>query len=147
MKKLLLAAGIAVLAYVLIVDNSGRRLLTHGSMSSSDASDQVFADAFSGHRSNVIAEGRGTVTRLLADDEKGDRHQRFIVTLSSGQTLLVAHNIDLAPRVQSLSVGDTVEFKGEYEWSDLGGTMHWTHRDPAGRHPGGWILHNGHRYE
>ncbi len=85
--------------------------------------------------------------RILADDTEGGRHQRFIVRLASGQTLLVAHNIDVAPRVEDLREGDTVAFRGVYEWSDEGGTIHWTHRDPNGVHAPGWILHGGRTYE
>ncbi|QOY51204.1 DUF3465 domain-containing protein [Candidatus Sulfurimonas baltica] len=40
----------------------------------------------------------GDVIRVLSDDNTGSRHQRFIIRLSSGQTLLIAHNIDLAPK-------------------------------------------------
>ena len=87
------------------------------------------------------------MTRVLADDNDGSRHQRFIMELPSGTTLLVAHNIDLAPRVAGLSVGDRVSFRGEYEPNDRGGVLHWTHHDPAGRHPGGWLEHGGRRYE
>ena len=48
------------------------------------------------------------------------------------------HNIEVAPRVASLELGDTVEFKGEYIWNEEGGLIHWTHRDPGGGHePGG----------
>lgn len=72
---------------------------------------------------------------------------RSILKLSSGQTLLVAHNIDLAPRINSLREGDSVEFFGEYEWSDRGGVIHWTHRDPNGSHVGGWLQHQGKRYQ
>ena len=98
-------------------------------------------------RSGNQVHSSGTVSRILSDDNEGSRHQRFIVQLSSGRTLLVAHNVDLAPRVQSLSVGDTVSFYGEYESNDRGGVIHWTHHDPRGRHPGGWIEHKGRRYE
>ncbi len=91
--------------------------------------------------------GTGTVSRILPDDNEGSRHQRFILRLGTGQTLLVAHNIDLAPRVPSLREGDTVSFYGEYEPSAQGGVIHWTHSDPAGRHTAGWLEHEGRRYQ
>ena len=82
----------------------------------------------------------------LPDDREGSQHQRFIVRLSDGQTLLVAHNIDLAPRVP-LDKNDEVRIKGQYEWNEKGGVLHWTHHDPGGRHEEGWIEHQGKRYE
>ena len=87
------------------------------------------------------------MVRVLADDNNGSRHQRFIVQLGSGQTLLVAHNIDIADRVAYLESGDHIEFNGEYEWNPKGGVIHWTHHDPQGRHQSGWIKHNGHTYQ
>jgi len=92
-------------------------------------------------------QGSGRVTRILSDDNDGSRHQRFILELSSGRTLLIAHNIDLAPRVSSLKTGDTVGFYGEYEPNAQGGVIHWTHHDPQGRHVAGWLEHNGQRYQ
>ena len=83
-----------------------------------------------------------TVISLLADDLNGDRYQRFIIELKSGQTLLISHNIDLAPRIDGLSLNDQVEFFGEYEWNDKGGVIHWTHHDPDGIHVDGWLFHN-----
>lgn len=84
-------------------------------------------------------EGRGVVRRLLSDDHDGDRHQRFVLDMKNGQTLLVAHNLDIAERVP-LGMGDRVRFRGVYEWNELGGLVHWTHRDPLGEiHDAGYI--------
>ncbi len=104
-------------------------------------------EAFEQRRSNLQVEGSGIVDKLLADDNRGSRHQRFILRLPHGQTLLVAHNIDLAPRIDTLRVGDEVRFFGEYEWNEKGGVLHWTHHDPKGTHVGGWLEHRGRRYE
>jgi len=108
--------------------------------------DQVIERAFRDQRNNLQVQGRGMVLRVLADDLKGSRHQRFLVRLSSGRTLLIAHNIDLAPKIRTLKKGDAVEFYGEYEFNPKGGVIHWTHHDPDGRHPGGWIKHQGVTY-
>ncbi len=105
--------------------------------------DAALARAFAERAEGLLVEGQGTVSRLLSDDTEGDRHQRFIVRLDSGQTLLLAHNIDIAPRVAPLEVGDVIAFKGEYVWNEQGGLVHWTHRDPAGSHESGWIKHDG----
>jgi len=93
------------------------------------------------------AQGSGTVVRILSDDNDGSRHQRFIVRLASGRTLLIAHNIDLAPRIGGIREGDTVEFFGEFASNDKGGVIHWTHHDPQGRHPDGWLRHRGRTYQ
>ena len=110
-------------------------------------SDEVLARAFEQHTSNVQVEGQGVIRRVLSDDNNGSRHQRFVVTLASGQTLLITHNIELAPRIAALREGDIVSFNGEYEWNAEGGVIHWTHSDPGKRHPAGWIKHNGEIYQ
>lgn len=99
--------------------------------------------AFREERTGVQLAGVGVVDRVLPDDRDGSRHQRFVLRLASGRTLLVAHNVDLASRLRGLDVGDTVAFFGEYEWNAQGGVVHWTHRDPAGRHEAGWLRHEG----
>ena len=110
-------------------------------------SDEILARAFEQRLSNIQVEGQGVVRRLLSDDNDGSRHQRFILELASGQTLLISHNIDLAPRVVGLLKGDVVSFYGEYDWNDKGGVIHWTHHDPRKRHPAGWIKHDGRVYQ
>ncbi len=108
---------------------------------------QAIIQAYQNQISNIQVSGSGKVSRVLSDDNKGSRHQRFLLRLASGQTLLVAHNIDLAPRINGLQQGDSVQFTGEYEWNSRGGVIHWTHRDPGGRHAGGWLKHKGRKYE
>ena len=78
------------------------------------AGDSMIGRAFASRASDIQVEGESTVTRLLSEDLNGRRHQRFIVQLASGQTLLISHNIDLAPRIDRLEVGDSVRFYGEY---------------------------------
>ena len=100
---------------------------------------------YESRRSGEMVEISAIVERLLADDNDGSRHQRFIVRLASGHTLLVAHNIDLAERVP-LSAGARVRMRGQYEWNEQGGVVHWTHHDPQGAREGGWIDFAGERY-
>ena len=109
--------------------------------------DDAIGRAFAKRAGGVQVGGEGTVTRLLSDDMSGSRHQRFIVRLGSGRTVLVAHNIDIAPRIEGLKVGDPVRFNGEYEWNEEGGVIHWTHRDPQNRHVAGWVEHKGRTFQ
>jgi len=153
MNVFLLIAALAAAAYLTFVPGHrtpdsheastrpGAALEVHG------GSDAILENAFTHRASNVQVEGRGTVVKVLRDDGNGSRHQRFIVRLDSGRTLLVAHNIDLAPRIETLRAGDPVAFYGEYEWNPKGGVIHWTHHDPQGRHPAGWIKHDGQIYQ
>lgn len=90
---------------------------------------------------------RAAVRKVLPDDIQGDRHQRFLVALADGRTLLVAHNIDLAARVPDLRPNTTIYLQGEFVWSAAGGVLHWTHKDPRGRHLDGWIQYFGKRYQ
>ncbi|MCB9497053.1 MAG: DUF3465 domain-containing protein [Fibrobacteria bacterium] len=115
-------------------------------LESGRTSDEALSRAFREGTSDLQVLVRGSVSRILADDLSGDKHQRFIVKLSSGQTLLVAHNIDLAERVP-VKVGMWVYLYGEYEWNAEGGVVHWTHKDPGGTHVDGWIQAEGVRYE
>lgn len=146
MKKLVLT-GIFLAAVYFVGVESGYIPGQHDTGTSTSGADQALVAALESHRSNVQVEGSGRVSRILPDDNEGSRHQRFIVRLGTGQTVLVAHNIDLATRVASLKVGDAVELNGEYEWNERGGVIHWTHRDPRGSHVDGWIKHNGHTYQ
>lgn len=112
-----------------------------------DGGDVLIAEAFRSGRTNLQLGGMGKVVHILPDDNKGSRHQKFLVELESGHTLLIAHNIDLAPRIDGLQKGELLEFYGEYEWNQKGGVIHWTHHDPRGEHPGGWLKYQGRIYQ
>ena len=104
---------------------------------------RVIEHAFKNKLSDIQVEGAGKVVAILPDDNEGSRHQKFILELENGQTILVAHNIDLASRLHNLNKGDRVEFFGEYEYSAKGGVIHWKHHDPRKKHPDGWLKYNG----
>lgn len=106
-------------------------------------------ELFQSHRSDAIVTATGTVTRLLPDDldntDGSGKHQQFLVDVPGDVTVKIAHNLAFG-RVP-VRVGDRVRFRGEYEWNDRGGCVHWTHQDPKGWHADGWIEHNGKRFE
>ena len=109
---------------------------------------KTLAEAFKNQQSDIVIENvSGTVTSVLPDDTEGDKHQRFVIRVSREQTVLVVHNIDMAPRLNGLIKGDRVNVKGEYEWNERGGLIHWTHKDPRNSHENGWIDYRNVRYE
>lgn len=136
-----------ILTCAVIWAGCDRAVSPSGANALSPVDDSPIVRAFNDGTSGVQVEGEGVVTRVLGDDIEGNRHQRFIVRLASGQTVLIAHNIDVAPRVAGLKEGDSVRFYGQYEWNEKGGTVHWTHRDLKGKHVAGWVKHNGRTYQ
>ena len=143
MQRFLTTLVVIGLGYI-VLNESG---LADRLLNESTATEAVLSEAYENRQSDLQVGGSGEVVRILSDDVDGSRHQRFILRLGSGQTLLIAHNIDLAPRVSGLSKGDLVDFYGEYEWNDRGGVIHWTHHDPQGRHVAGWLKHQGRTYQ
>ena len=93
--------------------------------------------------------GCGTVIKVLKDDNEGSRHQKFLVKIDNypNITVLIAHNIDLAPRIEDIKTNNPIRFYGEYIYNDKGGVVHWTHRDPASRHQDGWLEYKGQQYQ
>lgn len=165
MKKIIYSVILVILAYVVeqktgvsLLENSALNSATVASTpaSASQKTDNFQAKtshtnnavqtAYNNSQSDIQVKQQGRVVKVLADDLKGSRHQRFILKIDN-LSILVAHNIDLAPRIDGLRAGDTVEFYGEYEWNEKGGVVHWTHLDPGGRHINGWLKHKGTTYQ
>lgn len=109
---------------------------------SEDAIRRLIDNEISGEMVTLEAE----IVKVLPDDNEGSRHQRLLLALETGGTVLVSHNIDLAPRVPT-EEGDVILVRGQYEWNDRGGVLHWTHHDPKDWREGGWIEFEGERYE
>lgn len=97
-------------------------------------------------QSGKIITIKAVVIKILDDDLNGDKHQKLILKLfNSNVTLLLAHNIDMAPRVP-VKKGAIITVHGQYEWNEKGGLIHWTHRDIKNKHPDGWVEYKDKRY-
>ncbi len=86
------------------------------------------------------------VKKMLRYDDRGLPHEKFLLLLSNGSTILVAHNTKMAPYVP-IQEGDVVTVKGEFIWNAKGGLIHWTHHTDTPNHQGGYIEFKGKRYE
>lgn len=87
------------------------------------------------------------VVKLLRNDNKGAKHQRWIVQIENGVTITIVYNLDLAEKVP-VSPGDTIEVAGELVFGDRkkDPILHWTHADPQKKRQDGYVLHNGKKY-
>ncbi|MEX0621457.1 MAG: DUF3465 domain-containing protein [Candidatus Woykebacteria bacterium] len=113
-------------------------------------------EAFKNKLSGVTLVANGKVFKILGDDHKGTHHQRFVIKVPSGRTLLVSHNLERAYRPE-IKIGDEVEVKGTYVWNKYGGLLHNTHHDDRNdcekvvgdkivcgpKHDDGWIVFVG----
>jgi uncharacterized protein DUF3465 len=143
MKKIITLLITGLLAYSY---GHEQGLFTAAPLVSSESSNTDLQVLYANQASDVQVRGKGIVKKILRDDTKGSKHQRFILQIDD-ITVLIAHNIDLAPRISKLNNGDLVEFFGEYEWNNKGGVIHWTHHDPNGQHIDGWLRHAGQTYQ
>ena len=88
----------------------------------------------------------GTITRYLGTrySESGE-HEGFLVqTTGSNAPLKIEDNVNITGFIP-LRRGDAIELQGQYECND--GVIHWTHRDPSGRHVAGYVIVNGRRFQ
>ncbi|HVA27168.1 MAG TPA: DUF3465 domain-containing protein, partial [Candidatus Baltobacteraceae bacterium] len=101
----------------------------------------VVCRAYASHFSRVEVVAAGRVTRLLGS-APGIRspHEGFLMRLDSpcGIVVRVESNQNFTG-VIPLKIGDRINVKGEYEFYAQGGVIHWTHPDPTGHHPGGYV--------
>jgi hypothetical protein len=124
-------------------------IVVAGCGSATTPDDAAVCDAFRAGRSHVEVVAEGKVVRVLGvAPGRVSPHEGFLMNLSSGCSAIVRveANTDFTGTFPVAS-GDGVVVKGEYEFYPRGGVIHWTHRDPRGRHEGGYIEMRGRRYE
>lgn len=126
-------------------ENATQQVQTAPTGPASDVGDAEVIQAQDSHRKKVEVTFTAPVYKMLPEDTRGIEHQRFLVSLSNGTTVLVAHNTDLAPMVP-IHEGDSVTLHGEYIWNRRGGIMHYTHHS-TNRHESGYIDFAGQRYQ
>lgn len=102
--------------------------------------------AQSQHLKHVEVLVTAQVYKILPTDHYGIPHERFLIKLNNNTTVLIAHNLNMAPSAP-LNSGQEVTIKGEYIWNNLGGVIHWTHHTDTPYHVGGYILSNGITYK
>lgn len=84
-----------------------------------------------------------TVVRVLGMREsRSGLHEGFLIS-SSGVRILVEDNADITGPIP-LRSGERIRLQGQFECDD--GVIHWTHRDPSGRHIAGYVEANGKYY-
>lgn len=132
------------------VSNQTKSSITTNKSTSVQCNNQAIYHAYQqqNEHNKIQVLGCGQVIKLLKDDNKGRRHQKFLVKLDDYPqiTVLIAHNIDLAPYVKNIQEHTPIRFYGEYIYTNKGGVVHWTHKDPASRHQDGWLEYQGERF-
>jgi hypothetical protein len=116
-----------------------------GENTATETGASAIVEAFQNKRSGVWVEAEGEIVHILPNDDKPPRHQNFLIEIAPNHTVKLSHNVDLAPRAP-VQKGQRIQFRGRYEHNAKGGVVHWTHRDPSGRHQGGQLEYEGKTY-
>lgn len=102
--------------------------------------------AFYEQRTGIVVEVTGKITRILGDNETDSDYQWFEIKTPNGQRILVGHNNGVSDPIP-FSVLDEVTVRGEYAWTEKGGTIRGTQRDNSLNRRHGWIALNDKRYD
>jgi hypothetical protein len=117
---------------------------------SDTGSNAAVYEAWQSGRSHVEVTASGSVARVLGERSgPSGMHEGFLLHLRGseghGLTVRIEDNVDLTGPIP-LRAGDDVTVRGEYIYDSRGGLIHYTHRDPRGHHPGGFVRVNGRLY-
>ena len=102
--------------------------------------------AFHEQQSNLMVEVTGTVVRILETNANRERYQEFVIRIENGQSVRVVNDMRYTDHIP-LSINDNVTVRGDYLWSEGGGTIRYAHQDRSAQRRHGWIDHEGKRYK
>lgn len=102
-------------------------------------------ESFQQGRTGIWVSAEAPVAQKLGDEDDG-LLQRFMIRPTEGVTVQVRHSLEESTRVP-VERGDIVRVTGYYEWDARGGFISRTYGDPEQPGGGGWIEHDGQRYD
>lgn len=124
--------------------------LASGCASHPEAPDNALVcSTYAGQGSGQEVLAQGNVAAILGTREgPSGEHEGFLLQLTGDCDLVVRveTNVDLTGPVP-LRAGEAAIVKGQYEYTVMGGVIHWTHHDPAGRHVAGYVQAGGKVYQ
>ena len=103
-------------------------------------------ESFEQGRTGIWVSAEAPVVQLLGDEDIGGQRQRFTIRPQEGVVVQVRHSLDDSARVP-VERGDVVRVQGYYQWDARGGFISRTFCDPEQPGGGGWIEHEGERYD
>ena len=111
-----------------------------------ESGNHVAARAFYEQRTGIMVEVSGQVVRVLQSGGNESASQWFQMRTPNGQHFLVGHHSDASDAIPLLA-RENIVVRGEYEWTESGGTIRQTQRDTSLRRRHGWIEYKGKRYD
>ncbi|MEM1081629.1 MAG: DUF3465 domain-containing protein [Pseudomonadota bacterium] len=111
-----------------------------------ELSNDRLIETFTEGRTGIWVSGSAPVTQILGDENIAGNFQRFVVRLNDEIQVTIRHSLNDSDRIP-VERGDEVSFQGLYDWDARGGFVSRTHNDPAEPGGGGWVEHDGTRYD
>jgi len=109
-------------------------------------SNERLLESFELGRTGIWVSAEAPVVQLLGDEDIGGKRQRFTIQPAEGVVVQVRHSLDDSTRAP-VEPGDIVRVQGYYQWDARGGFISRTFGDPDQPGGGGWLEHEGQRYD
>lgn len=102
---------------------------------------------YNSQRGGVFVESVGRIVKILDDQITPYPAQVILIRLSSGQKLIIKHDINLGSALPTLKKAEALQFKGIYKWNDRGGMILSTHKNNDFPKHSGWLKYDDKIYQ